>query len=332
MGKIRVAINGFGRIGRVFTRAIQGNDNIELVAINDLSDTATLAHLLKYDSVHRGFNGTISATGNEMVINGHVVKVFNEKDPENLPWSKLNIDVVVESTGLFRTKALASKHIKAGAKKVILSAPAEEDGIRTVVMGINDDLIDGTEQIISNASCTTNCAAPMVKIIDELCGIQNGYITTIHSYTGDQRLHDAPHSDLRRARAAAESIVPTTTGAAKAITKIFPHLHGHMGGGGIRVPVPDGSLTDITCMVNNPVSAEELNRVFKEYAEGSLKGILEYIDDPIVSTDIIGNTHSVIYDSELTSVIGNMIKVVGWYDNEVGYSNRIVDLIERVQA
>jgi glyceraldehyde 3-phosphate dehydrogenase len=332
MGKIRVAINGFGRIGRVFTRAIQGNDNIELVAINDLSDTATLAHLLKYDSVHRGFNGTISATGNEMVINGHVVKVFNEKDPENLPWSKLNVDIVIESTGLFRTKALASKHIKAGAKKVILSAPAEEDGIRTVVMGINDDLIDGTEQIISNASCTTNCAAPMVKIIDELCGIQNGYITTIHSYTGDQRLHDAPHSDLRRARAAAESIVPTTTGAAKAITKIFPHLHGHMGGGGIRVPVPDGSLTDITCMVNNPVSAEELNRVFKEYAEGSLKGILEYIDDPIVSTDIIGNTHSVIYDSELTSVIGNMIKVVGWYDNEVGYSNRIVDLIERVQA
>ncbi len=199
-------------------------------------------------------------------------------------------------------------------------------------MGINDDLIDGTEQIISNASCTTNCAAPMVKIIDELCGIQNGYITTIHSYTGDQRLHDAPHSDLRRARAAAESIVPTTTGAAKAITKIFPHLHGHMGGVGIRVPVPDGSLTDITCMVETPVSAEELNNVFKEYAEGSLKGIIEYIEDPIVSTDIIGNTHSVIYDSELTSVIGNMIKVVGWYDNEAGYSNRIVDLIERVQA
>jgi glyceraldehyde 3-phosphate dehydrogenase len=332
MGKIRVAINGFGRIGRVFTRAIQGNDNIELVAINDLSDTVTLAHLLKYDSIHRGFNGTVVARDNEIVINDIDVKVFNEKDPDNLPWAALNVDVVVEATGLFRTRALASKHIKAGAKKVILSAPAKEDGIRTVVMGINDDLIDGTEQIISNASCTTNCAAPMVKIIDELCGIQNGYITTIHSYTGDQRLHDAPHSDLRRARAAAESIVPTTTGAAKAITKIFPHLHGHMGGGGIRVPVPDGSLTDITCMVNNPVSAEELNSVFKEYAEGSLKGILEYIDDPIVSTDIIGNTHSVIYDSELTSVIGNMIKVVGWYDNEVGYSNRIVDLIEKIQS
>jgi len=332
MGKIRVAINGFGRIGRVFTRAIQDNNNIELVAINDLSDTVTLAHLLKYDSVHRGFNGTISAKENEIIINGNTVKVFNEKDPENLPWSSLNVDVVVEATGVFRTRALASKHIKAGANKVILSAPAKEDGIRTVVMGINDDLIDGTEQIISNASCTTNCAAPMVKIIDELCGIQNGYITTIHSYTGDQRLHDAPHSDLRRARAAAESIVPTTTGAAKAITKIFPHLHGHMGGVGIRVPVPDGSLTDITCMVNNPVSAEELNSVFKEYAEGSLRGVLEYIDDPIVSTDIIGNTHSVIYDSELTSVIGNMIKVVGWYDNEAGYSNRIVDLIERIQA
>ncbi len=332
MGKIRVAINGFGRIGRVFTRAIQGNDGIELVAINDLSDTVTLAHLLKYDSVHRGFIGTVSANENEIIINGNTVKVFNEKDPENLPWSSLDIDVVVEATGIFRTRALASKHIKAGANKVILSAPAKEDGIRTVVMGINDDLIDGTEQIISNASCTTNCAAPMVKIIDELCRIQNGYITTIHSYTGDQRLHDAPHSDLRRARAAAESIVPTTTGAAKAITKIFPHLHGHMGGVGIRVPVPDGSLTDITCIVETPVSADKLNNVFKEYAEGSLKGIIEYIEDPIVSTDIIGNTHSVIYDSELTSVIGNMIKVVGWYDNEAGYSNRIVDLIERVQA
>jgi len=273
MGKIRVAINGFGRIGRVFTRAIQENNNIELVAINDLSDTETLAHLLKYDSVHRGFNGTVMATGNEIVINGNEVKVFNERDPENLPWASLNVDIVVESTGIFRTKALASKHITAGAKKVILSAPAKEDGVRTVVMGINDELIDGTEEIISNASCTTNCAAPMVKIIDELCGIQNGYITTIHSYTGDQRLHDAPHSDLRRARAAAESIVPTTTGAAKAITKIFPHLHGHMGGVGIRVPVPDGSLTDITCMVENPVSAEELNRVFEEYANGSMKGI-----------------------------------------------------------
>ena len=322
MGKIRVAINGFGRIGRVFTRAIQGNDRIELVAINDLSDTVTLAHLLKYDSVHRKFNGTVKATDNEIVI----------RDPENLPWASLDIDIVVEATGIFRTKALASKHITAGAKKVILSAPAKEDGIRTVVMGINDDLIDGTEQIISNASCTTNCAAPMVKIIDELCGIQNGYITTIHSYTGDQRLHDAPHSDLRRARAAAESIVPTTTGAAKAITKIFPHLHGHMGGVGIRVPVPDGSLTDITCMVKTPVSAEELNEVFMKYANGSLKGIMEYIDDPIVSTDVIGNPHSVVYDSKLTSVIGNMVKVVGWYDNEAGYSHRIVDLIEKVQG
>ena len=332
MGKIRVAINGFGRIGRVFTRAIQGNDKIELVAINDLSDTKTLAHLLKYDSVHRAFNGDISIGDDGIQINGTEVKVFNERDPENLPWKSLNIDIVVESTGIFRTKALAMKHITAGAKKVILSAPAKEDGIRTVVMGINDNLIDGTEQIISNASCTTNCAAPMVKIIDELCGIQNGYITTIHSYTGDQRLHDAPHSDLRRARAAAESIVPTTTGAAKAITKIFPHLHGHMGGVGIRVPVPDGSLTDITCIVKNPVSEQELNKVFEKYASGSLKGILEYIEDPIVSTDIIGNPHSVIYDSKLTSVIGNMVKVVGWYDNEAGYSNRIVDLIEKISV
>jgi len=332
MGKIRVAINGFGRIGRVFTRAIQNNENIELVAINDLADTHTLAHLLKYDSVHRGFNGEIEALEDAILINGKEVKVYKERDPESLPWGELEVDVVVEATGIFRTKELAMKHVNAGAKKVVISAPAKGGDVKTVVIGINDNLIDGTEQIISNASCTTNCAAPMVKIIDELCHIENGYITTIHSYTGDQRLHDAPHTDLRRGRAAAESIVPTTTGAAKAITKIFPHLHGHMGGVGIRVPVPDGSLTDITCIVKDPVSAQELNKAFDEASKGSLKGILEYIDEPIVSTDIIGNPHSVIYDSMLTSVIGNMIKVVGWYDNEAGYSNRIVDLIEKLKS
>lgn len=330
MKKIRVAINGFGRIGRVFTRFAMKNESIELVAINDLSNSETMAHLLKYDSIHRAFPGTVSAGENELIINGNIVNLYNEKDPENLPWKDLAIDVVIESTGIFRKKESAYKHIHAGAKKVIISAPGQGDGIKTVVLGVNDNLLDGTEEIISNASCTTNCAAPMVKIIDELCHIESGYITTVHSYTGDQRLHDAPHSDLRRARAAAESIVPTSTGAAEAITKIFPHLEGHMGGIGIRVPVPDGSLTDLICMVKNPISEEALNNAFKEAANGSFKNILEYTEDPIVSIDIIGNPHSVIVDAELTSVIGNMIKVVGWYDNEAGYSARLVDLVVKI--
>jgi len=289
-----------------------------------------LAHLFKYDSVHGGFNGTVEAKEREVLINGTSVAFSNERDPENLPWKELKIDIVIECTGLFRTVETASKHLTAGAKKVIISAPAKDAAIKTVVLGINEEILDGSEKIVSNASCTTNSLAPLVMVIDELCGIESGYITTVHSYTGDQKLHDAPHRDLRRARAAAVSIVPTTTGAAKAITKIFPHLEGKLGGAGIRVPVPDGSLTDFTCVVKNPKSVELINAAFKAAAEGELKGILAYTEDPIVSIDIVGNRHSSIFDAQLTSVIGNMVKVVGWYDNEIGYSNRLGDLVEKV--
>ncbi len=327
---IRVAINGFGRIGRMTARVLLERENVQVVAVNDLADTATLAHLFKYDSVHGGFEGEVEVKNDLVVLNGNAVVFSKEKDPEKLPWKNLKIDVVIESTGLFRTKEEASKHLTAGAKKVIISAPAKDADIKTVVLGINDSILDGTERILSNASCTTNSLAPLVKVIDELCGIESGYITTVHSYTGDQKLHDAPHRDLRRARAAAVSIVPTTTGAAKAITKIFPHLDGKLGGAGIRVPVPDGSLTDFTCVVKNPKSVEVINAAFKAAAEGELKGILAYTEDPIVSIDIVGNRHSSIFDAQLTSVIGNMVKVVGWYDNEIGYSNRLGDLVDKV--
>lgn len=327
---IRVAINGFGRIGRMTTRVLLKRDNVEIVAINDLADTATLAHLFKYDSVHGGFEGTVEAKEDVVVIDGHSVAFSKERNPEKLPWKEFKIDIVIEATGLFRTREEASKHLIAGAKKVIISAPAKDADIKTVVLGINDAILDGSENILSNASCTTNSLAPLVKVIDELCGIESGYITTIHSYTGDQKLHDAPHRDLRRARAGAVSIVPTTTGAAKAITKIFPHLEGKLGGAGIRVPVPDGSLTDFTCVVKNPKSVEVINAAFKAAAEGELKGILSYTEDPIVSIDIVGNKHSSIFDAQLTSVIGNMVKVVGWYDNEIGYSNRLGDLVQKV--
>ncbi len=332
MSKIRVAINGFGRIGRITTRALLQSDQVEVVAINDLTDTNTLAHLFKYDSVHGVYPGEVVASENSITINDQLIYVYACKDPFRLPWKDLEVDVVVEATGFFRTKDAASGHLEAGAKKVIISAPAKGGNVKTVVLGINDNILEGDERIVSNASCTTNCAAPMVKIVDELCGIESGYITTVHSYTGDQRLHDAPHKDLRRARAAAMSIIPTTTGAAKAITKIFTHLDGKMGGCGIRVPVPDGSLTDITCVVKNPTSVEALNAAFKAQAEGPMKGILEYTEDPIVSVDIVGNSHSCIFDAELTSVIGNMVKVVGWYDNESGYSYRLADLILKMAA
>lgn len=333
----KIAINGFGRIGRVFTRALLGqlsipSQEIQIVAINDLTDPKTLAHLLKYDSVHRGFNGDVSATDNSIIINGHEIKVFKEKDPTALPWKELEIDAVIESTGFFRTKEAASKHIVAGAKKVIISAPAKDE-VKTVVMGINDHLLTNDDLIISNASCTTNCAAPLIKVVNEHFGIKSAYITTVHSYTGDQKLHDAPHSDLRRARAAAYSIVPTTTGAAKAITKIFPELEGKLGGCGIRVPVPDGSLTDITFTVNRSTTYEEVNQVFKEAASGPLKSVLSYTSDPIVSIDIVGNPYSCIFNEDLTSVInGTMVKVVGWYDNEMGYSNRLVDLLKKLKS
>lgn len=328
MSKKNIAINGFGRIGRYTLKMLLEKSGHDVVAINDLTDTYTLAHLLRYDSVHGRFKGTVEHREHSLIINGKEIPVYAEKDPANLPWAKHNVDVLVESTGIFRSRDKASAHLKAGAKKVIISAPADGDDIQSVVMGVNHSVLNGSEDIISNASCTTNNAAPMIMIIDQLCGALGGFVTTVHSYTSDQRLHDSPHKDLRRARAAAENIIPTTTGAAKAITRIFPELEGKIGGAGIRVPVKDGSLTDITLIVQNPKSVEEINAAFKASAEGSLKGILEYCTDPIVSTDVIGNPASCVFDAELTSVIGNMVKVVGWYDNEAGYSNRLVDLID----
>ncbi len=329
--KIRVGINGFGRIGRTLARVIEKRDNIELVAINDLADATTLAHLLKYDSVHRKFPTDVIAVDGAIKVGNNTVKHYSYKTPNEIPWAEVNVDVVIEATGKFLTRELAMGHIESGAKKVILSAPPKSEDVQSVVLGVNDEVLSD-DVIISNASCTTNCAAPMVKIIDDLFGIDQAYITTVHSYTSDQRLHDAPHKDLRRARSAPNSIVPTTTGAAKAITKIFPHLEGKMGGCGIRVPVPNGSLTDITFVVHNsPNNVEDINRAFKKASETQLKGILGYTNEPLVSIDIVGTSESCIFDSQLTSVLGNMVKIVGWYDNEMGYSNRLADLIEKVK-
>ncbi|MSP68885.1 MAG: type I glyceraldehyde-3-phosphate dehydrogenase [Bacteroidetes bacterium] len=330
MKPIKVAINGFGRIGRVSLRVIFERNDIEVVAINDLADARTLAHLLKYDSVHRRFPGEVIVDGNSIIVNGKSIPVTAEKDPSKLNWGKFETDIVIESTGRFLDIPSATMHLKAGAKKVLLSAPPDGNDIKSIVMGVNDSILTKDDLIISNASCTTNCAAPMIKVLDDNWGIADGYITTIHSYTGDQRLHDSPHKDLRRARAAAVSMVPTSTGAAKAITKIFPHLDGKLGGCGIRVPVPDGSLTDITCVLNKLASVQEINAAFKKASEGALKGVLEYTEDPIVSIDCVGNPHSCIYDAEFTSVVGNMVKLMGWYDNEMGYSSRLVDLIQKM--
>ena len=331
MKPIKVAINGFGRIGRVSLRVIFERNDIEVVAINDLADARTLAHLLKYDSVHRRFPGEVIVDGNSIFVNGKSIPVTAEKDPSKLNWGKFETDIVIESTGRFLDTPSATMHLKAGAKKVLLSAPPDGNDIKSIVMGVNDSILTKDDLIISNASCTTNCAAPMIKVLDDNWGIADGYITTIHSYTGDQRLHDSPHKDLRRARAAAVSMVPTSTGAAKAITKIFPHLDGKLGGCGIRVPVPDGSLTDITCVLNKLASVQEINAAFKKASEGALKGVLEYTEDPIVSIDCVGNPHSCIYDAEFTSVVGNMVKLMGWYDNEMGYSSRLVDLIQKMR-
>ncbi len=326
---IRVAINGFGRIGRLAFRVMSQRNDIEVVAINDLTDNKTLAHLLKYDSVHGKFNGTVDFSDSAIIVNGKSIAGLAERDPSLLPWKAMNVDVVLESTGRFTDKSTAMAHIDAGAKKVVISAPATGD-LKTIVLGVNDEILDGTEQILSNASCTTNCLAPMVKIIDELCGIENGFMTTIHAYTSDQNLQDAPHKDLRRARAAAYSIIPTSTGAAKAVGLVMPHLQGKLNGNSMRVPVPAGSVTDFTCNVRIAKTKEEINAAFKAASETNLKDILEYNTDPIVSIDIVGNAHSCIFDSDLTMVIGNSIKVVGWYDNEAGYSNRVVDLIAKV--
>jgi len=328
--KARIAINGFGRIGRVFLRSVLKHPSIEVVAINDLSSSETMSHLFKYDSVHRTFEGKVSYTSDSIVVDDNPIYFSSISEPEKLPWKDLKVDIVLECTGNFKTMKLVSKHLKAGANKVIISAPPIDSDIKTIVMGVNDDLIDGTEQILSNASCTTNSAAPMIQLINNHLGIESAYITTIHSYTTDQRLHDSPHNDLRRARAGATSIVPTTTGAAKAITKIFPDLADKMGGCGIRVPVPDGSLTDITCIIKENTSVAEINELFKKAASGSLNGILSFIEEPIVSVDVLGNKHSCVFDSKLTSVIGKMVKVVGWYDNEVGYSNRLIDLVAKI--
>jgi glyceraldehyde 3-phosphate dehydrogenase len=326
MQKIKVAINGFGRIGRVFLRAAINRPNIDIVAINDLTDSQTLAHLLKYDSVHGKFPGTVSYDKETLIINDKRIRITASADPKNLPWKEMGIDVVVESTGHFLDKASAQKHLDAGAKKVLLSAPPKDADIKTIVLGVNESILTKEDVIISNASCTTNCAAPMLKVLEKW-GIEDAYITTVHSYTGDQRLHDAPHKDLRRARAAALNIVPTSTGAAKAITKIFPQLEGKVGGCGMRVPVPDGSLTDITALLSHPHTEEEINAEFKRAAGAELKGILEYTEDPIVSSDIVGNPNSCIFDAEFTAIVGNMVKIIGWYDNEAGYSNRLADVI-----
>ncbi|WP_136668305.1 type I glyceraldehyde-3-phosphate dehydrogenase [Flavobacterium sp. H122] len=328
--KIRIAINGFGRIGRNLFRLLVNHPHIEIVAINDIADNKTMAHLLKYDSIHGILPSDVSHNEKAIVIDGKEYLFFHEREINNLNWTDHAIDFVIESTGKYKTYEDIHKHIEAGAKKVILSAPAEVDTIKTVVLGVNESIIDGTELIISNASCTTNNAAPMIKVIQELCGIEQAYITTVHSYTTDQSLHDQPHKDLRRARAAAQSIVPTTTGAAKALTKIFPELDGKIGGCGIRVPVPDGSLTDITFNVKREVTIEEINHAFKKASENHLKGILAYTEDPIVSVDIQGNRNSCLFDAQLTSVIDKMVKVVGWYDNEIGYSSRIIDLINHL--
>ncbi len=326
---MRIGVNGFGRIGRYFTRLALQREDLEVVMVNDLAPVETLAHLLKYDSVHGILNLDFSIHNNEIHFsNGRKIVFTAERDPAAISWNKANVDFVLESTGLFRSTEKASKHLLNGVKKVVISAPADGDDVKTVVIGVNDGLLSREDKIISNASCTTNSAAPMLAVLKEICTIQSAYITTVHSYTSDQRLHDAPHSDLRRARAAAQSIVPTSTGAAKAISRIFPELEGKMGGCGIRVPVPDGSLTDLTVVVEKTPTVEEINLAFKRAAETNLKGILSYIEDPIVSVDILGNSHSCIFDSLLTSVIGgNMIKVVGWYDNEAGYSNRLIDLM-----
>ncbi|MDY6985873.1 MAG: type I glyceraldehyde-3-phosphate dehydrogenase [Candidatus Thermoplasmatota archaeon] len=331
---IKVGVNGFGRIGRnVLRAAISREDygrDLEIVAVNDLMDIKTLAYLLKYDSVFGPLNHKVEARENAIVVDGREIKVTAEKDPEVLPWSSMGVDVVIESTGIFRDRDGASKHLRAGARKVIISAPAKEPDI-TIVIGVNDKSYDKSRHnIISNASCTTNSLAPPVKVLDEFCGIESGFMTTVHAYTNDQNLHDFPHKDLRRARAAAVSTIPTTTGAAKAVGEVLPHLKGKMTGISLRVPVIDGSITDFVAAVREPKSVEEINAAFRRASENELKGIMDYTEEPIVSRDIIGNPYSATIDGLSTMVVGNLVKFLSWYDNEWGYSNRLVDLIKIV--
>jgi len=333
---VRVGVNGFGRIGRNFWRAVDaqrvaGTSDIEIVAVNDITDNATLAHLLKYDSILGRLPYSVSSTDQDIVVDGNAFKGLAVRDPAELPWKDLGVDVVVESTGLFTKREAAAKHLDAGAKKVVISAPATGEDL-TVVKGVNDDAYDGSQSVVSNASCTTNCLAPMAKVLDDLVGIEKGLMTTIHAYTQDQNLQDGPHKDLRRARAAALNIVPTSTGAAKAISLVLPHLKGKLDGYALRVPIPTGSATDLTCTVGRDTTADEVNAAMKAAAEGPLKGILSYTEDPIVSSDIVTDPHSCIFDSGLTKVIGNQVKIVGWYDNEWGYSNRLADITALVAS
>lgn len=327
MNKTTLGINGFGRIGRTLFRLLAMHEHIEVVAINDLADAKTLAHLLKYDSIHGVFNHDVHYGEDVIVVDGKEIPLFNEASPKSIDWSARKADIVVECTGKFKSKEILKYHLRNGAKKVILSVPPTTDDIKMLIHGINEDSITQKDNIISNASCTTNNAAPMIKIVHDLCGIEQAYITTIHSYTTDQSLHDQPHRDLRRARAASQSIVPTTTGAAKALTKIFPELSDVIGGCGIRVPVPNGSLTDITFNVKRPTTIQEINDTFERISKNELKNILFYTKDPIVSVDINNSCYSCTFDSQMTSVIGKMVKIIGWYDNETGYSSRIIDSI-----
>ncbi len=328
----KIAINGFGRIGRLTFRNLVKDSSVEVVAINDLTDNATLAHLLKYDTAHGPFDGTVEATDTHLIVNGKKIVASDERNPENLPWKELDVDIVLECTGIFVTKEKASMHLSAGAKKVILSAPGKSDGITTVVMGVNDDVMNDGNDVFSNASCTTNCLAPLVEIVMRHWGIEQGSVTTTHAYTGDQNLQDGPHRDLRRARAAAQNIVPTTTGAASAVGKVLPDVKGKLNAMALRVPVITGSITEMNVLVSKDVSREEVLKTFEAEANGRYKNILEFCTDPIVSSDIIGNQHSSIFDSLLTEVSGRWVRVVSWYDNESGYSKRLAEVTATIPA
>ncbi|MEY3010168.1 MAG: hypothetical protein RLZZ314_810 [Bacteroidota bacterium] len=325
----RIAINGFGRIGRLAFRQMVGRSGMEVVAINDLTDVETLAHLLKYDSIHGLFPGDVSVSGGNLRVNGQEIRITAERNPSDLPWGEMNVDLVVESTGVFTDAEKAGLHLAAGAGKVIISAPAKGD-LKTVVLGVNDDILTDEDRIVSNASCTTNCLAPMAKVLNDTFGLERGFITTVHAYTADQRLQDAPHKDLRRARAAALSMIPTSTGAAKAVGLVLPELAGKLDGMAVRVPTPTGSVTDLTATLKREASAEEVNAALKAAAEGPMKGILQFCEDPIVSVDIVGNPHSCILDAELTKCSGTLVKLFGWYDNEAGYATRVVDLAQKL--
>jgi|TARA_B110000908_G_C10231287_1_gene440736 glyceraldehyde 3-phosphate dehydrogenase len=329
MSKKRIAINGFGRIGRLSFRLLMERKEVEVVGINDLTDVNTLAHLLKYDSVHGKFNSDVKVVGSNLMVHGKVIKVTGERNPSLLPWDELKVDVVIESTGAFSSKEAASAHLDAGAKKVVISSPAKGD-LKTIVLGVNDEILEDSDLIVSNASCTTNCLAPMVKVMDDSFGIERGFITTVHAYTADQQLQDSPHSDLRRARAAAVNMIPTSTGAAVAVGLVLPHLAGKLDGVAVRVPTPTGSITDLTVVLKQDVTVEQVNAAIKEAADGVMKGVMSYSTEPLVSSDIVGDPHSCIFDSDLTRCSKNVVKMFGWYDNEAGYANRVVDLVERL--